>query len=72
MFRATALIILVSLFIQKERALSQAFQLPTPNRAIFLEGKEDNYFTPTVGRTWESGTFAVSYTHLTLPTTPYV
>lgn len=57
MFRATALIILVSLFFQKERALSQAFQLPTPNRAIFLEGKEDNYFTPTVGRTWESGTF---------------
>ena len=51
MIRATALLILISLFTHKERALAQAFQLPTPNRAIFLEGKEDKYFTPTVGRT---------------------
>ena len=57
MIRATALLILISLFTHKERALAQAFQLPTPNRAIFFEGKEDKYFTPTVGRTWESGTF---------------
>ena len=38
-------------------ALGQPFQLPTPNRAIFEAGKEADYFTPTVGRTWPSGTF---------------
>jgi len=57
MSRATVLLILISFISQKASALAEAFQLPTPNRAIFLEGKEESYFTPTVGRTWESGTF---------------
>ena len=38
-------------------ALGQPFQLPTPNQAIFESGKEAEYFTPTIGRTWPSGTF---------------
>jgi len=38
-------------------ALGQPFQLPTPNQAIFESGKEADYFTPTIGRTWPSGTF---------------
>ena len=42
---------------QAAAALGQPFQLPTPNRAIFEAGKEADYFTPTVGRTWPSGTF---------------
>ena len=42
---------------QASAALGQPFQLPTPNRAIFEPGKEADYFTPTVGRTWPSGTF---------------
>ena len=57
MSRAAALLILISLINQKASVLAQTFQLPTSNRAIFMEGKEDRYFTPTVGRTWESGTF---------------
>ena len=57
MIRVAVLLFLISLFAQKSCAVAQAFQLPTPNRAIFLEGNEDRYFTPTVGRTWESGTF---------------
>ncbi|MBT5310262.1 MAG: M23 family metallopeptidase [Verrucomicrobia bacterium] len=42
---------------QATAALGQPFQLPTPNRAIFEAGKEADYFTPTVGRAWPSGTF---------------
>ena len=38
-------------------ALGQPLHLPTPNQAIFEPGKEIDYFTPTVGRTWPSGTF---------------
>ena len=38
-------------------ALGQPFQLPTPNQAIFESGKEADYFTPTIGRAWPSGTF---------------
>ncbi|HVK57273.1 MAG TPA: M23 family metallopeptidase [Candidatus Kapabacteria bacterium] len=33
------------------------FVLPTPNRAIFTPGAEADYFVPTPGRTWTSGTF---------------
>ncbi|MEE2948040.1 MAG: M23 family metallopeptidase [Verrucomicrobiota bacterium] len=38
-------------------ALGQPLNLPTPNQAIFEPGNEADYFTPTVGRTWPSGTF---------------
>ena len=37
--------------------LGQPLHLPTPNQAIFSPGKESDYFTPTVGRSWPSGTF---------------
>ena len=33
------------------------FQLPTANRAIYEPGGQERYFVPTVGKTWESGTF---------------
>jgi len=42
---------------QAAAALGQPFRLPTPNQAIFEAGKEAGYFTPTIGRTWPSGTF---------------
>ena len=42
---------------QAVAALGQPFHLPTPNQAIFEAGKEAGYFTPTIGRTWPSGTF---------------
>ncbi len=42
---------------QAAAALGQPFSLPTPNQAIFEPGKETDYFTPTVSRTWPSGTF---------------
>ena len=38
-------------------ASAATFVLPTPNRAIFKQGAEAEYFTPTPARTWESGTF---------------
>ena len=56
MNRPLALLILI-VFGQAISALGQAFQLPTPNRALFEPGNEADYFTPTVGRTWPSGTF---------------
>jgi peptidoglycan LD-endopeptidase LytH len=38
--------------------VAQPFHLPTANRALFdADGGADRYFVPTVGRTWESGTF---------------
>ena len=42
---------------QAAAALAQPFHLPTPNQAIFVPGTEADYFTPTIGRTWPSGTF---------------
>ena len=42
---------------QAAAVLGQPFHLPTPNQAIFEAGKEAGYFTPTIGRTWPSGTF---------------
>ncbi|MDP6678607.1 MAG: M23 family metallopeptidase [Verrucomicrobiota bacterium] len=42
---------------QAVAALGQPFHLPTPNQTIFEPGNEADYFTPTVGRTWPSGTF---------------
>jgi hypothetical protein len=40
-------------------ALLQAeiFILPTPNRALFKQGAEEEYFVPTPGKPWTSGTF---------------
>ena len=56
MNRSLALLLLLALG-QGDDVLGQAFQLPTPNRALFEPGREDDYFTPTVGRTWPSGTY---------------
>tara|TARA_Y100001934_G_scaffold464_1_gene577 strand:+ start:783 stop:1793 length:1011 start_codon:yes stop_codon:yes gene_type:complete len=56
MIRPLALLFLIALG-QGDSALGQAFQLPTPNSALFEPGREADYFTPTVGRTWPSGTF---------------
>ncbi|MBM3875641.1 MAG: M23 family metallopeptidase [Verrucomicrobia bacterium] len=36
---------------------AQPFSLPTANRAIFKAGGEDEYFVPTPGKDWRSGTF---------------
>lgn len=40
-------------------ALAQAemFVLPTANRALYKPGGEEEYFVPTPGKTWTSGTF---------------
>lgn len=38
--------------------VAQPFQLPTANRALFdADGGAERFFVPTVGRTWESGTY---------------
>jgi peptidoglycan LD-endopeptidase LytH len=36
---------------------AQPFQLPTDNRALFEPGGAENFFVPTVGKTWTSGCF---------------
>lgn len=36
---------------------AEVFALPTSNRAIYKQGAEDQYFVPTPGRDWVSGTF---------------
>lgn len=36
---------------------SSGFALPTANRALFQKGGEANYFVPTPGKSWTSGTF---------------
>jgi murein DD-endopeptidase MepM/ murein hydrolase activator NlpD len=38
-------------------ARAETFALPTANRAIFQPGAEEQYFVPTPGRDWVSGTF---------------
>ncbi len=38
-------------------ARGDTFTLPTANRAIFKAGGEEEYFVPTPGKTWTSGTF---------------
>lgn len=38
-------------------ASAQPFVLPTSNKDILSPSTVENYFVPTVGRTWESGTF---------------
>ena len=46
-----------SLCAQVVAHAAETFVLPTPNKAIFRPGGEADYFVPTPGRTWESGTF---------------
>lgn len=49
--------VLILLLVWASSAYSQVFKLPTANQSMFkLEGQDD-YFCPTIGRTWESGTF---------------
>ena len=55
--RSRARLLITVALGQTSVALGQPFCLPTPNQAIFMAGKEADYFTPTVGRTWPSGTF---------------
>src|SRR5690242_3671580 len=38
-------------------ATAEMFVLPTPNRALYSPGGESDYFAPTPGRPWTSGTF---------------
>src|SRR5436190_6192545 len=39
------------------RMLTQPFQLPTANRALFEKGGEERFFVGTVGKPWTSGCF---------------
>jgi hypothetical protein len=39
------------------RAFAEIFALPSPNHAIFEPGGQAEYFVPTPGRSWESGTY---------------
>src|SRR5436190_12357766 len=45
----------VLVFLQS--AWAETFILPTSNRAIFKPGAEEEYFVPTPGKTWTTGTF---------------
>jgi murein DD-endopeptidase MepM/ murein hydrolase activator NlpD len=40
-----------------ETGLAETFVLPSPNRALFKEHGEQEYFVPTPGKEWISGTF---------------
>jgi murein DD-endopeptidase MepM/ murein hydrolase activator NlpD len=51
------LALLVALVWGGARAEAEIFILPTPNKAIFQPGGEEDYFVPTPGKTWTSGTF---------------
>lgn len=48
---------LLIVFTPRATPLAETFQLPTPNRALFEPGKEEQFYAPTPGRTWESGSF---------------
>jgi peptidoglycan LD-endopeptidase LytH len=50
-------ILVVALAAPTASRAGEIFVLPTPNRAIYTPGQEDQYFAPTPGRTWMSGTF---------------
>jgi len=52
-----SLAVFFSIFIAVFPVSAQTFKLPTANRSIFKLNEQDQYFCPTVGRTWESGTF---------------
>ena len=56
MARGLSLFVVIALG-HEVAALGQPLHLPTPNQAIFKPGNEIDYFTPTVGRAWPSGTF---------------
>ncbi len=51
--------VLVFLLFQALTLTAEAgtFQLPTTNDALLKEGAEDDFFTPTPGKTWSSGSF---------------
>lgn len=53
----TALNLLIVIAAQSALLAAHVFVLPTPNRAILTPGAEADYFVPTPGRTWTSGTF---------------
>jgi len=45
------------LFISSGVVVAAQFQLPTANRAIFQRGAEEQFFVPTTGKEWMTGTF---------------
>jgi len=59
MFSKPVRLLAITLFFSAclQIALAETFILPTANRAIFKSGGEDDYFVPTPGKTWQSGTF---------------
>jgi len=46
-----------SILLVSTIAHGEIFHPPTANRALFDKGGEERFFVPTVGKTWESGTF---------------
>jgi hypothetical protein len=56
-FRVRPYVLILSLLLTSASSHSDLFILPTPNRAIFKPGAEEEYFVPTPGKTWTSGTF---------------
>jgi murein DD-endopeptidase MepM/ murein hydrolase activator NlpD len=48
---------LVIVALSAALARAEMFVLPTANRALFKPGAEEEYFVPTPGKTWTSGTF---------------
>jgi len=48
---------MLAVFITPWALVAQPFQLPTSNRALFKPGAEEDYFAPTPGKDWRSGTF---------------
>lgn len=53
----TATGVFALLLTLQPNAFAELFVLPTPNRAIFKPGAEEEYFVPTPGKTWTTGTF---------------
>jgi murein DD-endopeptidase MepM/ murein hydrolase activator NlpD len=53
----TWIVAVIALLCSAWPARTEVFVLPTSNRAIFTPGAEDQYFVPTPGRDWTSGTF---------------
>lgn len=48
---------IILLVLSSLAVLGQPFQLPTANRALFQPGAEEQFFAPTPGKTWTTGTF---------------
>ncbi len=49
--------VLVLLLFWAASVHSQTFKLPTANQSLFNLQEQDQYFCPTIARTWESGTY---------------